>query len=141
MVLTRTALDRSRLRPRRVAALAAAAAAYVGVNAALVAGPLADPGRVDIRLENPTDYDMTVLARTPDRAGHVVVATVESGDEKLVQEIVDLGDQWVFDFRQAGVDAASLEQSRAELEGSGWTVTVPASAGDRMTEAGVAPSA
>ena len=107
MVLTRTALDRSRLRPRRVAALAAAAAAYIGVNAALVAGPLADPGRVDIRLENPTDYDMTVLARSPDRAGHIVVATVRSGDEKLVQEVVDLGDQWVFDFRQAGVDAAS----------------------------------
>jgi hypothetical protein len=83
---------------------------------------------------------MTVLVRSSDRAGHIVVATVGAGDEKLVQEVVDLGDRWVFDFRQAGVDAASVEQSRDELEGSGWTVTVPASANDRMAEAGVAAS-
>lgn len=143
-------VNRTATRPRRAPAsrpdltealsvLVVAATAAVAVW--LVVGPLQLPERVDVTVDNDTPFDLVVEAGTPDGAGSVVLGTAGRGREIAFRDKVDQGDEWVFSFSYGGVDAGAVQLGRAELESSGWRVTVPRRVADVLVDAGLGPTA
>ena len=60
---------------------------------------------------------------------------------RMVEEVVDQGDEWVFRFAYGGVQAGEIVMPRAELAKEGSKITVPPAVPDRLREAGVSESA
>ncbi|MDQ4089069.1 MAG: hypothetical protein M3163_02010, partial [Actinomycetota bacterium] len=57
-----------------------------------------------------------------------------------VHEVTDQGDVWVFRFDSQGATGGELRLTRAQLEASGWTVSIPAEVGRRLADAGAPPT-
>lgn len=106
------------------------AAGVVALLAAAGAGELLDPPpTVDLVIANESDQDVTVVLAGPEGSPVLPVATVDAGEERTVEEVLDQGRSWVVTFRVAGEPAGELEVSREELAGRGFQVVVPATVG------------
>lgn len=107
-----------------------AAAGAVALLAAVAAGELLDPpSTVDLVIANESDRDVTVILAGPEGSPVLPVATVDAGEERTVEEVLDQGGTWVVTFRVAGEPAGELEVTREELAERGFQVVVPATVG------------
>ena len=124
------------------AGIAAATVALLAVLAGglvLVQNLLAPPNVVEVVVANPTSYEVRVVAGADD-GGRLPLATVESGGEVRVTDVVDRGRSWTFVFRTQGRPGAELEMDRSTLESNGWRIEVPGALEARLAELDVAPA-
>ncbi len=100
------------------------------------------PGHIEsITITNPHQWPASVEAAGGDRQGWTAIGAVDAAGTQAFGELLDQGRVWVFRFSYAGVDAGELVISRADLEGSGWRITVPAEFADRLRAACIGLSA
>ena len=129
--------------PARVGVLVAVAA--LAVTAAVALASLVDLGgrRATVpRLiyENPTVYALDVEVSPGPGHGWTSAGFVGQRSTGVVEEVPDQGDVWLFRFDSQGETGGELRLSRAELEGAGWKVTIPAEVGRRLAELGAPPT-
>ena len=103
-----------------------AAAGLAAVLGALGAAQFLDPpGTVDLVVVNETDRDVTVVVAGSAGAPVLPVATVDAGEERRVDQVVDQGSTWVVTFRVDGEPVEELELPRADLARDGFRIVVP----------------
>ena len=129
--------------PARVGVLVAVAA--LAVTAAVALASLVDLGgrRATVpRLiyENPTVYALDVEVSPGPGHGWTSAGFVGQRSTGVVEEVPDQGDVWLFRFDSQGETGGELRLSRAELEGAGWKVTIPAEVERRLAEVGAPPT-
>ncbi len=115
-----------------LATLIVGAALLAAVNALLV-----DPDRVDLTVENPTQFDVNIDVRSLEGEGRLGLGTVDPGTSKSLSSVVDQGGRWLFEFSYGGVKAPPVEVSR-EVVTTG-TVVVPEIVGELFLDAGLSP--
>ena len=79
-----------------------------------------------VELRNERDTLVDVWVRGAERGSWLPLAPVEPGQRVVVRDVVDQGDQWVFAVREGDTTVARYPMSRADLERSGWRVTLGA---------------
>jgi len=122
---------------------AAIIAAAVGVAVVIVLGLLLTRAGsnhfvTDLRVENPTAYDLDVEVADPGGAWTEAGTARRQATTALLQ-VGDQGKTWVFRFSYADTNAAEMTVPRATLEADGWHVTVPEAAGAKLSTAGIGP--
>lgn len=120
--------------------LAIAAVVVVAIVALLLPGSRLPSYVDDITVVNPHQWDAGLEVTGTERDGWLGMGTVDRNASRRFEQVIDQGEQWVFRFGYAGVDGGELVVPRAELETSGWKVTVPQQFAERMRAAGVGPS-
>lgn len=96
------------------------------------------PGRVSsITFRNPTEYELLVSAGRADSVATTPLVLVKPGTTRQVNDVIDMGDQWVLQFRAQGHDAGEVVLRRDELQATDWFVTVPARIGQALHDQGV----
>lgn len=126
------------IRQRRVDVVVTVVAVIVG--AAIVAALnvlLADPARVDLQVDNPTEYDVNVDVRPAQGGNRLGLGTVSAGSSRPFGLVIDQGDRWLFEFSYGGVDASPVEVSRETV--TTGTVVVPDSVEAEFRAAGLTP--
>jgi hypothetical protein len=85
-----------------------------------------------LTIVNPTPVDLEVdVARRP--GGAVVgLGPVPAGSERVVRDVIDQGDRWVFGVDSAVGRLAGVVVERARLTQDGWTVELPDDLGRRV---------
>ena len=124
--LTRSRPSQTAPSPGRTAAgwVAAGLAAVLG---ALGAEEILDPPpTVDLVVVNDTDRNVTVVVAGRTGAPVLPVATVDAGEERRVDQVVDQGRTWIVTFRVDGEPADELEVTRDDLAADGFRIVVPA---------------
>lgn len=109
-----------------------AVAAIVSVVALLLPH---EPDRVDLTMQNPTDYLLYISASTPDDTTMTPVAIISPRTAVEVTDVIDRGADWVLHVRAPGVDAGVLAVARTDLLDG--TYTIPAAIGDQLVADGV----
>jgi hypothetical protein len=138
---TRPVPARDRLRPTRVLAALAGVAVAVALVVTLAPALRTESPVARLTFDNPTVYSVNVEVSDGAGGGWLDLGAVERGRSKTVEEVTDQGARWLFRFSYGGVDAGELAVSRADLAGGGWRMSVPEAAGQRLRDAGLAPSA
>lgn len=129
--------------PRRLGLLLAVAG--LAGAAALTLASLADVGGgratvARVTYENPTGYALSVEVSSGPGDGWTAAGFVPQRSTTVAEEIPDQGEVWVFRFDSQGATGGELRLSRSELEGAGWTVSIPPDVGRRLAEAGAPPT-
>ena len=137
-VLTRPPSSSARLARIVVAVLVSA----IGLGALIAVTRLVqrDVSYVRITIENPLPYLINVEVTGVRRDGWFDLGAVGREQTKVVQEVVDQGDKWVFRFSYGGVEGGELLMGRHDLANAGWKITVPAAVADRLRDAGLSES-
>jgi hypothetical protein len=112
-----------------------ALALIIGLMAAVEAPAFVD--RVSVR--NPTPYALDVQVTGADRDGWLALGPVSPGGRLSLRDVVDEGDRWIVHVSSAGIDGGEIVVSRAALERSGWVITVPDEATNRLAANGATP--
>jgi len=89
-----------------------------------------------IFIENPTDYHLSIEVTGVDRDGWVPVSTARRNATTVGEEILDVGEVWIFRFAAQGEQAGELRLTRTELERADWLVRIPARVGDELRAKG-----
>jgi hypothetical protein len=131
-------------RTRRHLGLAVVAAA-VGLAATIgltsLVGLSSGPKTVGrITFENPTVYALDIEVSAGAAGGWTSAGSVRQKSTAEVTEVIDQGDVWVFRFDSQGASGGELRLTRAELEASGWRVSIPVEVGTRLAGAGAPPT-
>jgi hypothetical protein len=113
-------------------------AALLVVAAGLLLGRATPTHLDEITIENTTENDLTILARSPGEQRYTVIGNVDRDETRTLQAVIDQGDTWVLSFRYADVVVSEQTVSRDDLV-DGWTI--PPEVGDAIAEAGFTPSA
>jgi hypothetical protein len=122
-----------------VAAVLVGLAAAIGLTS--VVGLSSGPKTVArITFENPTAYALDIEVSSGAAGGWTSAGSVRQKSTAEVSEVIDHGDVWVFRFDSQGQSGGELRLTRAELEASGWRVSIPAEIGDRLAHAGAPPN-
>lgn len=109
---------------RAVAGWAAAGLAALAV--AVGAGPLLDPPpSVDLVVVNETEQAVTVVV-AGESGAELPIGTIDAGEERPLQEVLDQGRVWTISYRVAGDVVAEEAVAREELAEQGFRLTVPA---------------
>ncbi|MGH2723454.1 MAG: hypothetical protein ACRDI0_04165 [Actinomycetota bacterium] len=87
-----------------------------------------------LTISNDTDYEVDVQVAGEAREGWVPLGVLEPHSQRVVEEIADQGEVWVFRFRHFGDPVGELSVPRAELEAGGWRVEVPPEIADRVDD-------
>lgn len=125
-----------RLGERRLDTLAPIVAVLAGLVIVASLHPiLADRPRVELVVDNPTEYDVSVGVRPAAGGPRLGLGTVAAGSESAFRLVIDQGDRWVFDFSYGPVDGPTLELPRERV--SDTTVLVPESVADSFRAAGL----
>ncbi len=103
----------------------------------LSAGPSTVPR---ITFENPTSYGLDIEVSPDTDTGWTSAGSVRQQSTADVREVIDQGDVWLFRFDSQGQTGGELRLTRAELEASGWRVSIPIDVGARLAEAGAPPT-
>ena len=126
--------------PDRRPLLAIVVGAMVAVA---VAGPilLRGPTFIDeVKIVNPSDYDVHVEVSGGNGEGWLSVTTADRKATTVAVDVVDQGAVWVFRFSAQGRLGGELRTTRTELEQAGWSIEVPDSFSARLREQGAVPS-
>ena len=89
-----------------------------------------------LRIDNPTDYAVSVESASAGGGGWVTVALIRPRTTAVAQDVVDEGDTWTLRFRAQGHDAGSVVVTRQQLASAGWSFTVPDDVAQRLSAAG-----
>ena len=134
---TRTQGFRLRDRRQQVAdALVAALAVITLVFAAAFDSPRSF---VDVDVVNPTKYhlELDVRRAAAGPPSWLVLGGVGRESTRRFERVLDQGDRWIVRFTYGGFVAGELSLSRAE----GRRIVAPPEVGQRLADAGFAPSA
>ena len=101
-------------------------------------GETASPRSVTV--ENPSPYIINVAVSGPERDGWVDVGSVRRENRETFEQTPDPGNEWVFRFSYARVDAGELVVTREQLAQDGWRITVPPESTEQLRQAGVPES-
>jgi hypothetical protein len=116
-------------------------AAALGLAAVLGAGEVLDePDTVDLVVRNESTRAVTVHVRGATDGPLLPVATVDAGEERSVEQVIDQGARWLVTFRVAGRDVGTAELAGTELEADGYRLAVPASVDDAAGAEGIDPT-
>lgn len=139
-VLTKPRSAPPRSRGDRVVAVVAAVAAVALLS--LVIPALRLPPYVDsVTVSNPHVWHAEVDVGRPDGSRWIGLGHVGRENTVTFRSVIDAGDEWTFRFAYGGTEQGQLVVSRAELERSKWTVTIPDTFAARMRAAGESPAA
>ena len=129
--------------PRSRSDVLVAVVAVVGVALlSLIIPALRLPSHVDsITVSNPHVWHAEVDVGRPDGSRWIGLGHVGRENTVTFHSVVDPGDEWAFRFAYGGIEQGQLVISRAELERSKWTVTIPDTFAERMRAAGESPTA
>ena len=131
--------DRSTAQDDRRRHIAVTAVVAIAV-AAMLAGLstfLRGPARVDrITVQNRSPYVVDVEVTDGARDGWLGLAAARPQERVDVTDVVDQGDRWTFRFTSGPHDGGEVTFTRAQLERSGWRVTLPASMEARLGASG-----
>ena len=100
-----------------------------------------DVSYVRITIENPLPYLVNVDVTGARRDGWFDLGSIGRQRTRMVEQVVDQGDEWVFRFSYGGVQAGEMVMAGDELAKEGWRITVPPAVADRLREAGLRESA
>lgn len=92
-----------------------------------------------ISFENPTAYDLGVEVGDPSGDGWLPIATAGRKGTTTVEQVLDVGDVWVFRFSAQGQDGGELRLTRAQLVEDGWKVAIPERIGTELQAAAAPP--
>jgi len=120
-----------------VVALALAATVLLSFVAGLSTGPKTISR---ITFENPTVYALDIEVSPGTETGWTSAGSVRQQSTADVQEVIDQGDVWLFRFDSQGLSGGQLRLTRADLETSGWHVSIPVEVGTRLAEEGAPPT-
>jgi hypothetical protein len=116
----------------------------MALYAALVvplAPALRSPATVDqVTIRNPHPWKVNVDVSGEPDGGWVGIGSIARDDDQRFEEVLDQGGRWRFAFDYAGTDGGELVLDRADLEASGWQLTVPEEVAVRMEAGGLEPS-
>ena len=124
---------RRRTLPTRLVDVTAAALFSVIVTAVSVQSPSRTP---DITIDNPTSYDLTVKVSDGSGVDWMGFALVDAQSQTVVRAPIDPGADWILDFG----DGREYPLARSVLRDAGWRLRVPEEVGERLADAGIAPS-
>ncbi len=93
-----------------------------------------------IEIVNPTEYDLLVDVRSREDGPRLRLGIANHGTESLMEQVVDLGENWIFAFNYLGEEVGSAKITRSELESAGWRVVIPEEVGAKLREQGVRAS-
>jgi hypothetical protein len=103
---------------------------------------MATPSLVDeVTVVNNSDYGVDVAVRESDDEGRLLLGRALPGAATARQDVVDVGDRWIFSFTRAGVEGGEVELSRDQLAQAGWRVTVPETVAATFVQSGLRPYA
>ena len=111
--------------PGRTAAGWAAAGLAAVLGALAASEVLEPPTTVDLVVVNETERDVTVVVAGEAGDPVLPVATVDAGEERQVDQVVDQGRTWIVTFRVDGEPAEEVEVPRDELAADGFRIVVP----------------
>jgi len=94
----------------------------------------------ELTVVNPTAYKINVEVQGDGR-GRLELGMVRREQTSTFEEVIDQGARWVFRFSYGGVAGGELAVTRAEMEAGQWRITIPGSVGERLSVAGLSPSA
>lgn len=104
-------------------------------------GGCATVSHVDqVVLVNPTDYDLVVEVRESERDSWLRLGTARRNSETVKEEVIDMGETWVFRFRYIDEELGEDSVSRSDLVGNDWRYEIPAKFGDQLKQKGYPPS-
>ena len=114
--------------------------AIIVVVAVLMAASLDlldEPNHVSrVTIANPSEYALDVAVTSGGRHGGLALSGVPVGATRDFHDVLDQGNTWVFSFRAQGRDGGEMSMTRADLDASGWNITVPGQVLDRLRAAG-----
>ena len=114
--------------------------AIIVVVAVLIAASLEwldEPNHVSrVTIANPSEYALDVAVTSGGRHGWLALSGVPVGATRDFHDVLDQGNTWVFSFRAQGRDGGEMSMTRADLDASGWNITVPGQVLDRLRAAG-----
>lgn len=129
----------ARPRSRRVRTAIATIAAIAAIFAlfAITSSRLAGPDRVDMVIENPTAYVLSVRVSGADGGSSQPLGPISSGSTREFSGVLDQGETWLFEFSYGGVQAGELVLERSEVIAA--PVVVPAGTERVLEQAGLSP--
>ena len=114
--------------------------AIIVVVAVLMAASLDlldEPNHISrVTIANPSEYALDVAVTSGGRHGWLALSGVPVGATRDFHDVLDQGNTWVFSFRAQGRDGGEMSMTRADLDASGWNITVPGQVLDRLRAAG-----
>lgn len=114
--------------------------AIIVVVAVLMAASLEwldEPNHVSrVTIANPSEYALDVAVTSGGRHGWLALSGVPVSATRDFHDVLDQGNTWVFSFRAQGRDGGEMSMTRADLDASGWNITVPGQVLDRLRAAG-----
>jgi hypothetical protein len=103
-----------------------------------MAASCSDVARIErITVNNETDYPAQVSVTSAENESWLALTTVRPHSERVVKEVIDQGETWIFRFKYIHIYEEELELARAELNQSEWQVEVPQSFSEALVEMGV----
>lgn len=93
-----------------------------------------------VTVDNPGAWAVSVALLDADGRPRLYLGPVGAASERTFDQVLDQGDEWVFRFSYAGVEAEAHRAGR-QLEADQWRVTVPAEMAERLRAAGAPESA
>lgn len=93
-----------------------------------------------IVLVNPTDYSVLVDVKGADDSSWLSLGIANRNAETVNQEVIDMGEAWVFRFSYAGEELGEDGISRSDLVRNRWRYEIPQRVGEILKEKGYAPS-
>ena len=109
----------------------------IGAIGAALAGLLAEPDRLDVTVDNPTPFPVSVEVRSSDGTERVTLGIASPRATRTFTRVVDHGDDWTFTFSYAGVHSEPVAVPRAAV--ADGAITVPDDVADRFRDAGLEP--
>lgn len=116
--------------------LIVAAAIAAGIGRVVLDAP---PSIDQVAVTNVSEYDVTVQVSSGDRDGWTSLTTVGRRSTRVVVDVLDQGDTWVFRFTAQGRNGGELHVDRSDLEFTDWAVTVPDHVIDHLRAIGTPP--
>jgi hypothetical protein len=99
------------------------------------------PAHVErITIRNPAEYRLNVQLASAGEHGEVPLGSVDRDTYLVVEEVPDVGGEWVFHVGYGGFEAAEIRLARGELAAADWTITIPVGAGAALRDAGLQPT-
>lgn len=84
-----------------------------------------------VTIVNPYEYDVHVAVGDGD-SGWLNLGRVERESEQVTEQLLDMGERWVFRFRFRDGDEARIELPRSDLSSAGWRLEVPRAFTERL---------